>query len=98
MHGTKTRAPLYTIHATSVTLSVFWAPPPTADVICICSQKGDNVLDYVPYLTEEDFARAESIDDRTLAESYPDDVVGGPLRSNGTMEVVDVRVRLSSFG
>ena len=60
--------------------------------------KVDNVLDYVPYLTEEDFARAESIDDRALAESFPDNVDGGPIKSNGTMEVVGVRVRLTSFG
>ena len=27
----------YTIHTTSVTLSAFWGPPRTADVICACS-------------------------------------------------------------
>ena len=66
--------------------------------MCKPPKVGSNVLDYVPYLTEEDFARAESIDDRALAESFPDNFDGGPIKSNGTMEVVGVRVRLSSFG
>ena len=48
---------------------------------------------YVPYLTEEDFARAELVDDRALAESLSDDDNGGPLMSNGTLDDVDTRVR-----
>ena len=51
--------------------------------------------DYVPYLTEEDFARAELVDDRALAESLSDDDNGGPLMSNGTLDEIDNRV---SFG
>ena len=50
------------------------------------------MVDNVP-LTEEDFTRAELIDDRALAESYSDGGDGGPLMSNGTMEVVGIRVR-----
>ena len=49
--------------------------------------------DYVPYLTEEDFARAELVDDRALAESLSDDDNGGPLMSNGTLDEIDNRVR-----
>ena len=49
--------------------------------------------DYVPYLTEEDFARAELVDDRALAESLSDDDNGGPLMSNGTLDDIDNRVR-----
>ena len=50
------------------------------------------MVDNVP-LTEEDFTRTELIDDRALAESYSDGGDGGPLMSNGTMEVVGIRVR-----
>merc|ERR1711971_2594 len=57
----------------------------------ILETKVSDVVRYLPYLTEDDFARADSIDDRALAESYPDDD-GGPLKSNGTMEVVGRRV------
>merc|ERR1712115_414856 len=47
--------------------------------------------DYVPYLAEEDFACAELVDDRALAESLSDDDNGGPLMSNGTLDEIDNR-------